>query len=653
MIRLLPVGLIVAAAVSPQDPQATLAERLRADTDTIYSLAVDSTDYPGHDIVYLLDDGIVELVADGRALETYHVVVQIQTQDGAALFGEQSHTWLEGRQEFRVNWVRVVTPEGELISDGPQQQQETSTPVSQLIPIYTDLKMLRFSVAGLAPGTLLDFSYTQETIDPVMPSNFSSAWSVTTGAPTLRSRLVLDVPATLEPHISETNLDFTRAEYERDGRRTYVWATSDVETLDPEPFTTWPDNGHMGVYVSGAVEWAEIGRWYADLARDRYQLTPEIETRLSEIVGDAATLRDSIRAAHRWVAQEIRFVSLALGMGGYQPRPPAQVFESRAGDCKDKSTLFISLLRQLGVEAYPVLLNQGAVADSLVPSLSEFDHVIVAVQSDEGRVFTDLTAELLPYGVVPGHLEGGFALLVHPDGGSEQIRIPRSAPEMNRWKYRIAGVLSEDGSFTGSHVQKGSGMFGFILRSALVGFDRSNERYRAQLARAIANELFAGASGSELEVFDPHDLAVEARIKVSVAAPSVLTRVGSNYILSLPIPLAGEPGSVSELEERIPREHPIDVGQVVGPQESSWTFELTLPDGWQADLPEGTKVISRFGQYAAEYVQEGRVLRVVRRVAGRDGVVPADVYGELIAWYRALAEDDVQFIVLTPGGEGG
>jgi len=653
VIRLLPVGLIIAAAVAPQDPQATLAERLRADTDTIYSLAVDSTDYSGHDVVYLLDDGIVELEADGRALETYHMVVQIQTQDGAALFGEQSHSWLEDRQEFRVNWVRVVTPEGELISDGPQQQQETSTPVSQLIPIYTDLRMLRFSVGGLAPGTLQNFSYTQETIDPVMPGNFSSAWSVTTGAPTLRSRLVLDVPASMEPHISETNLDFAREEYERDGRMTYVWATSDVETIDPEPFTTWPDNGHMGVYVSGAVEWEEIGRWYADLARDRYELTPELETRLSEIVGDAATLRDSIRAVHRWVAQEIRFVSLALGMGGYQPRPPAHVFESRAGDCKDKTTLFIGLLRRLGVEAYPVLLNQAAVADSLVPSLSEFDHVIAAVQSDEGRVFTDLTAELLPYGVVPANLEGGFALLVHPDGSSEQIRIPRSAPEMNRWEYSVAGVLSGDGSFTGSHVQTGTGMFAFILRAALVGFDRSNERYRGQLARAIANELFAGASGSELEVFDPRDLAVPARIKLSVAAPSVLTPVGSNYILSLPIPPAGDPGFVSELEEGIPREYPIDVGQVVGPQESTWTLELTLPAGWQAELPKGTKVISRFGRYAAEYVQEGRVLRVVRRVAGRDGMVPAEVYRELIAWYRALAEDDVQFIALTPGGEGG
>ncbi len=649
MALLLPVsgGLMITVPVAGQESALSSVKHLRVDTDTIYSLAVDPLDYPDQSYVYLLDDGAVKIEADGRGRETYHQVIQILTQEAVELFGEWSLPWVEGSESIKLNWVRVVTPGGEVISDGPLHQQESTLPTSQLVPVYTDLKMLSVSVAGLAPGVLLDFSHTRTTLYPAMPGAFSSGWSVTTEAPVLRSRLVLDVPVALRMHIRELNLDFEREQHDRDGRTTYVWATSDVEAFDPELFATWPDDGQMGVFYSSAIDWDEIGSWYTELTRGRYEVSPDLEAKLGEIVAGARTLKDSVRAVHRWVTQEIRYVSLSLGMGAYQPRRPEEVFESKAGDCKDKAALFIGLVQKLGVDAYPVLVNQLAMADSLVPSLSEFDHMIVAVEGAEGYTYTDLTADLVTYGAVPFTLQGGFALLLRPGGRTEQVRIPQVPPQNNRVVYSIVGELSEEGAFTGNYRQTGMGAFEEMLRSMMTEATQLSGRQRNQVARAIAGEVFPGASGDSLRMFDPHDFGVEAQLALSISAPKVLSRLGDSYILTLPLPLMSDPAVAQELEQQLPRRYPIDVEEATGPLETSWIFELSLPEGWQADLPTGMEVASRFGTYSAQYSQEGSNLRVVRKILGLRGKEPAESAEELIAWIRAVAEDDVQYIALS------
>src|SRR5436309_16112666 len=86
----------------------------------------------------------------------------------------------------------------------------------------------------------------------------------------------------------------------------------------------------------------------------------------------------------------ICYVSLSLGLGGYLPRLPAQVVESRYGDCKDKATLFIAMARAMGVHAFPVLLSSNGNADSTVPTVQQFDHMIAAIDRPaSGRLYLE------------------------------------------------------------------------------------------------------------------------------------------------------------------------------------------------------------------------------------------------------------------------
>ena len=643
---------LTARPVSAQAPKITPAGDPSVKSDTIYKLAVNPADYADDDYVYLLDDGVLRFETDGRSSRTYRQVIQILNQDGAEAWGEQSFSYSSGSERLTVNWIRVLKPTGEVISAQPAHEQESLAPVAFDAPVYSDQKVRRVTLSGVAPGTLVDWSYTVERVKPLVPGDYYTGWRVTTGLLTRRSRLLIDVPAGVTPRIQERNVHFKREETTARGRHVYVWATKDVPKIVGEPFAAVPNTVSVGISMAAPIGWSDIARWYADLSKGRYALTPALEAQLAEHVKDAKTLEDSLRAVHRWVSQDFRYVSLSLGIGGYLPRLPAQVIETRYGDCKDKATLFIALTRKMGVPAYPVLLSASGGADSTLPTTQQFDHMIAAVDrpaASGGRIYLDLTSDLTPYGELPPSEEGSFGLVVHDDGTFEAITFPETSPSANHSETRIVGELSADGQFAGHYSESKSGALQYELRRAYARVFSKDELSR--LTQAIANGVFSGASGDSLALFDGRNLQAKPQLSVALRDAQVLSTSGGTRIFTMPevLPNFSSLGLATQLERRKPRRFPIDIADVIGPVDIVAELRMTMPMGWKAELPANVTETSRFGTYSAEYAQEGRELRVTRRMSGTRGTAPPESVDALIAWLRAISKDDIKFIVLHPG----
>jgi len=433
----------------------------------------------------------VRLEADGRGSRTYRQVVQILTREAAETWGEQSFSYVSGRERLTLNWIRVVKPTGEVISSQPAHEQESIAPVAQEAPVFSDAKVRRVSSGGIAPGTLLDYSYTVETLKPVMPGDFQRGWRVTTGRLTRRSRYVVDVPATLDVRIKEVNLTVPRKTVEARGRRVYTWAAADVPKIEREPFAADSNGIDQYIDIAAPVQWADVARWYGGLSRDRYVVTPGLDSALGSVVTGARTLDDSLRALHRWVAQDFRYVSLSLGIGGFQPRLPAAVLATRYGDCKDKATLFIALARRLGLRAYPVLLSSSGGIARDRPSALAFDHMIAAVERPSGYLYLDLTSELTPFGSLPPAEQGEFGLMVHADGSGEEVTFPADSAATNRDVAVLTGDLSPQGVFHGRYVHVAAGDQQYGMRQTFATPFGTTERER--ITRAAVNMLFPGA----------------------------------------------------------------------------------------------------------------------------------------------------------------
>jgi hypothetical protein len=66
-------------------------------------------------------------------------------------------------------------------------------------------------------------------------------------------------------------------------------------------------------------------------------------------------------------------------------------------------------------------------------------------------------------------------------------------------------------------------------------------------------------------------------------------------------------------------------------------------------LPKNVSATGKWGSYTARYTQEGRTLRVSRRLEGARGVYPPESVTDLVTWLRAIGEDDVPYLVIESG----
>jgi transglutaminase-like putative cysteine protease len=615
-------------------------------SDTIYKLAVDSTAYPEQATVLLLDDGVLRMEADGRGTRTYRQVVQVLRSRAVTNLQEREFSYDPDRQRLIVNWIQVLRTNGEMVSAKPAQTQESDVPAELENPVYVHRRVIHSSLTGVGPGTLVDVSYTVEERNPYRPGDFVDSWSITTGTTVKRSRYLVDVPRNLDVRVVERNLNFKRRETVVGDRKVYVWATKDVPWTRPEPYSPPADSNPliMQVSLSAPGSWSDVGRWYAKLAHDRMQPDSSLRDTVRGIVIHATSLQDSISAIQRWVAQDIRYVSVSLGIGGYQPRAPATVLSTGFGDCKDKATLFIVALKVIGVDAYPVLLNAGGRPDRALPTIGAFDHMIAAIRRPSGYEFVDLTSEYSPLGTLPYPDAGEFGLLVHPDGSSEQVTTPSDPANINLNDTRIVGVLAPDGTISGRVTWSGSGSPALYMRAAMA--TRMDSTQRESFLRKAASSWFPNAKGDSLATFDGKDLRAKPVVTYQFRDGQATQRSGNTDILLWRDESARWSRAADEFAARLPRRMPIDAAQVVGPQSFVTEARITLPAGWHARLPESVTATSAFGRYESVYQQNGQELLISRHLSGTTGILPKESAPELLAWLRALAKDRVAFVIL-------
>jgi hypothetical protein len=641
---------LTASSALAQAPAITPAGDPSIRNDTLYRLAVNPREHPDESVIVLLDDGVVRYEADGTGTKTYRQVIQILTPDAVADYAEHEFSYSPGHQRLTVNWIRVLHPDGSVISEAPGQVQDADVPAALGDPVYTDTKVRRYSLSGVVAGSIVDWSYTIEEVKPFLPGDFSDSWSIHTGALTRRSRYLVDLPAAVRPHLVERNLTFRHRETVVRGRRTYLWTAHDVPRVRPEEFMADSNGVLMSIGLSAPIKWETIGSWYAGLSRERYAIDHSVRAKLRTLLKGARTPEDSIRAVQRWVAQDIRYVSIALGLGGYQPRMPAEVTATGYGDCKDKATLFVAAVRSLGFRAYPVLLNSSSRVERALPSLSQFNHAIAVVERPQGRVYIDLTADLVPYGELPASVQGQFGLIVYSDGTSEQVTLPEAVPSANLNETRIVGTLSPDGFVTATYEEQGLGTRQYGLRSLFLG--PVDSTHRADFARSIATRLYPGAEADSLEIFEGRDLSARPRVvlKITRGFAARPAGAGGTIILSLPLTsMRGMADAATALEAKGRRLFPIDAGKIIGPVATVTEIALNLPAGWRAQLPRDVEAIAKWGRYSAHYQQEGTTLSISRRLEGARGIYPPEDLPDLTAWLRKIAQDDVTYLVLESG----
>jgi hypothetical protein len=312
------------------------------------------------------------------------------------------------------------------------------------------------------------------------------------------------------------------------------------------------------------------------------------------------------------------------------------------GDSKDKTALLIAALGAIRVDAYPVLINSSGEINRDLPAMSTFNHEIAVIKQPSGYEFVDPSSDLTPLGALPYRDDGQFALVVHPDGQTEELTTPQAPATIAESSVHVAGVLDSSGTFTGRARIGTRGPGAVFLQEMMRHGTDSSER--AEYLREAAIDVLPNATGDSL-VFEGKDLDGDPAMSFLVRAQAT-QRSGTTDILTLDDPSAESAQEADKLEARMPRRMPIDAARVIGPVIIVREMRMTLPVGWRARLPGRVTATSVFGVYESTYRQDGRELIITQRTSGTRGIVSKDHIGELIAWFRAMAKDRVPYIII-------
>jgi transglutaminase-like putative cysteine protease len=259
--------------------------------------------------------------------------------------------------------------------------------------LYDGRLTVNIILEDIREGDVIEYSYTivgrNPVIEGVSTGHFNTQWSV----PVARQYRRLLWPAgrpvyfkyfarQIKPQVSHTN-----------GINEYVWDEQNVPAILEEGNTpNWYDE-------YGWFQFAETDQWETvrEKARKIYQISSadidSVEDVINKIKAKTTDKRQQLEQAIHFVQDKVRYTGIEMGVNSFLPYPPALVLERRYGDCKDKTKLFLTILKGLGVSAYPVLANTNADNDlsRFIPAINLFDHMIAKVEIDDQMHWIDLT----------------------------------------------------------------------------------------------------------------------------------------------------------------------------------------------------------------------------------------------------------------------
>jgi hypothetical protein len=419
--------------------------------------------------------------------------------------------------------------------------------------------------------------------------------------------------------------------------------------------TFFPPGGHS---LSAYTNWQEMGDWYISLLAGRMDATPAIKQQVSSLTANVPGQLEKMRAIARFAQHDIRYVAIELGIGGWQPHAAADTFTHRYGDCKDKATLMRTMLHEIGVESYHVVINteRGSVTPA-TPAYHGFNHAILAIKlPDEmkdpsliavmqhpklGRIlFFDPTDDLTPLGQIRGPLQANYGLLVRPDGG-ELVQLPKGPPDMNSIRRQAKLTLDATGKLQGDVQEVRVGDRGQFEREALRTVTKDSERIKpieSLLAGSLANFHITKATVLNLQQSDQ-----PFGFNYTFFSDNYAQNAG-NLLLVRPRVIGSKARGILETKE--PRQFPIEFE---GPVRDEDKFEITLPPGYEVDeLPPPVDVDYGFASYHSKTEAKGNVIGYTRTFQVNELSVPVSKADELKKFYRIIATDERSTAVLKP-----
>jgi Tfp pilus assembly protein PilF len=325
------------------------------------------------------------------------------------------------------------------------------------------------------------------------------------GVPVAHSIAEIDAPASLPLRAETVLLDGMKPQRtEANGRVTLLVEKGMIDPLDPpEPNLSSDVSESPMVVFSTAASWQVMAREYSRIVDEHADQTA-VQSIVDGLIAGKTTTADKEAAILEWVDREIRYTGIEFDEGAIIPHEPSEVLAHKYGDCKDKATLLVTMLRAAGIPAYVALLNAGSRLDvpADMPGMGLFDHAIVYVPGSPA-LWIDATDPWARLGQLPSGDQNRLALIAQPESTS-LTRTPQSESKDNVLLETREFTLAENGPASVVEVTMPSGVFEGEFRSYYA--DKPDKDTRDGLTNYVKAQ-YISEKLTRVDRTDPSDLS--------------------------------------------------------------------------------------------------------------------------------------------------
>lgn len=350
-----------------------------------------NTDYGYY---YILDQKDVILYPGGATEEYYTIVIRITNEKGVDQYKESSIGY-NNSQSLLIEKAEVYKKNQSKI-EGERNGNEV---------VFTNLEA----------GDVVVFKYRlQSYVYGRFAKEYWDKYYFGGQIYTSITKYSMLVPATQKIHYVFTNGKADPVIKDVENFKHYSWQIDRGTPLKDEPLMPQlVDVGPM-LHISTVPAWKEIADWYSDLCNNNAEEDYEIVALYKKLFPDekkAMTQFQKARIIYDYIEANIRYSSVSFRQSAYVPQRPSATLTTRLGDCKDLSSLFVTLAQMAGIKAQMVLVDtrDNGAKDIILPSV-EFNHCIAKAVLDNKSYYIELTDNYLPFTSLPNNLNGALIL---------------------------------------------------------------------------------------------------------------------------------------------------------------------------------------------------------------------------------------------------
>lgn len=495
--------LIATTCAAADDTHPWTFPRFSDDAAGLYKAASEVTPAAGTGVIILDHEESYVLDDQGRAAYTMYAVYKTLTQDAAEQWGGISVEWEPWHENRPTIRARVITSDGIVhLLDGSTVTDAAAGNVGD--NVYSDRRVVQAALPAVAPGSLIELEETTNETAPAFTGGIVGRCLFGRAAPVQHFRLRLEAPVSVPLRYDVLLLPTVQAQRaESNGRLEITFDYGPIAPLEAADDDLPSDvPAYSSVEFSTGSSWRQIAGLYGGMV-DRQIAQSDLRSIVAPLLKDKRTREDKITTLLQYSDREVRYTGIEFGAAAITPHTPSETLKQRFGDCKDKATLLIAMLRAAGIPSYMALLQVAERQDIRpdLPGMGRFDHAIVYVPG-KPDVWIDATDERARLGELPAADQGRLALIAKPETDSLSL-TPASSSTDNLLVEKREFYLAESGPARVVEISEPHGQLESAYRYDYANPDDKDTR--EGLTNYVANQYLAERL-DKVSTSDPADI---------------------------------------------------------------------------------------------------------------------------------------------------